>query len=1345
MYEIYINNRIAVVDGNKLPNIAAVSTKIKNEILVYSDTSPSSANKITEGTLTFTDNAAGSLEITLPPCNDAYNDLTPLLSEVIVNRDGKPIWYGRLLTVDEDFWKNKKCVFEGELSYLLDSLQTPQKYVMNNEDNNTASFIRRWLSQVIAKHNGAVEDYKRFTLGSTPSESDLDSFLGGTEQIEVTTNFENTLDVIKSNLLDIGLNVHVSISHDSFGKRIIDFKSGYTAHNESMQSINFGKNMLDYACNVDGSVYYTVIYPRGKKIDHQIDDDNAEYVPTIDTYVHDGIKYYEKVLDYSNPNADDNSKKRKDTYRYKAVSTKDDDVPYAKGWFVRYDYYRSTDREVVISDLKTYYTKKTDTRYSYEPVEIESLDSPVENGWYEREINLNIIGGDSLQSCYEYRKTKDKKVEYGKWYYKANSIELEKEFRNMIDNLPISELTNPKSKYLCDIYVGRYCRIADSYTTTGATHIEPPYAGTYIRAGEYFKIERRWHSQQGQFVYIYHYIGNEESDFLNEQVFSEVTPRFDSKKYNPAKNEWYTIQATGNNVGDLIDGRSNPNDIRNSYRKSGSSVIHYPQPYFQKFKEKIINFYPVTSPEKENSKDPFVNKWYELITDTNASECVSLVGSKTGMKSGDKLYIDGQTGKMYNLAGIKAFGYIYNVVDFDDADTPTKLLHKSLRYFRNFDYNQMTFEISALDLHLLNPNIKSFELLENIYCQSEPHGLNTDSNNILYFPVTEIAIDLLNPENTKYTLNGNTARSISKSASSSDKNFNKYVDDVKVVSENSILEAARRHADEIIKKSIDGSYAGFVYQYDQNLIATNSAYKKMTDSYKPVPVSADNPSLGDRALGFRVANGPTDDQSTGKGEWFAGGLGYYNRPNTKSNWNPPKVAITMDGHIVCDFIDTGTLRLSGSTRDTSSRSTTGSEKTSTYLEVWASDPVFDKNKKLIGRKEVQIGSWNEKGINITRGSIAIGLHYEKNPDGTLYTVPNFWVDADGCVYAHEGVITGTLIGTEVDPVTIQAKGSFNGSGSLDGTLTGTAKDITLEGSINGNNNATIKNVILDGISEARFSKADIDSGSISGVFKGSVYIGEIKNWDYKTYPNGTGYYTVIDKDGNMKIGYNKSIKDWNFYVSRDGVLTANSGVFRGTVSGGIVQGGRLRIGKNDFSDELTDAFGSSNSNSKKNKDWNNWIESIKKDPNNRENYNFYVGNEGDLYIGPPAYKGAGWNFRVTNKGHLYAKKGTFSGTVEGATIQGCTIKGGAIQQSAEYTEGKGKNKKKKVYQVLIADGRIKTQGTFIKICESLNNEDKENLALGHDYCAYEKDGKLKMVESKWLIQAAIECKQRNGG
>ena len=70
-------------------------------VMIYSDVSPTESRKADSPKLTLKDNAAGSLEITLPPGNAGYDILKRMTSEIIVSRDKQELWRGRILFLEE--------------------------------------------------------------------------------------------------------------------------------------------------------------------------------------------------------------------------------------------------------------------------------------------------------------------------------------------------------------------------------------------------------------------------------------------------------------------------------------------------------------------------------------------------------------------------------------------------------------------------------------------------------------------------------------------------------------------------------------------------------------------------------------------------------------------------------------------------------------------------------------------------------------------------------------------------------------------------------------------------------------------------------------------------------------------------------------------------------------------------------------------------------------------------------------------------------------------------------------------------------------------------------------------
>lgn len=100
---------------------------------------------------------AGSLEFSLPQTNSFYNSIRKLKTIVTVEMDDVEIFRGRVLSYDRNFNNIKKFYVEGNLAYLVDSVQKPEKYT-----GTTHALFHK----IIAAHNEQVEAEKRFEVGT---------------------------------------------------------------------------------------------------------------------------------------------------------------------------------------------------------------------------------------------------------------------------------------------------------------------------------------------------------------------------------------------------------------------------------------------------------------------------------------------------------------------------------------------------------------------------------------------------------------------------------------------------------------------------------------------------------------------------------------------------------------------------------------------------------------------------------------------------------------------------------------------------------------------------------------------------------------------------------------------------------------------------------------------------------------------------------------------------------------------------------------------------------------------------------------------------------------------------
>ena len=193
-------------------------------------------------------NKSGSFTCDVPSTNALYSNIQELASKVRVERDGTAIFYGRVVSVEKDFYGTKTLTCEGELAYLLDSIQPPKKY-----QNVT---MRGFLTSILSNHNASVEADKTLSLGMVTVTDTNDSLYR-------FTNWETTLDVLQDKLID-SLGGYIRVRHVGT-TRYLDYIEDYD--NTNTQTISFGENLLDYTDDLDASEVATRIIPLGSRLE----------------------------------------------------------------------------------------------------------------------------------------------------------------------------------------------------------------------------------------------------------------------------------------------------------------------------------------------------------------------------------------------------------------------------------------------------------------------------------------------------------------------------------------------------------------------------------------------------------------------------------------------------------------------------------------------------------------------------------------------------------------------------------------------------------------------------------------------------------------------------------------------------------------------------------------------------------------------------------------------------------------------------------------------------------------------------------------------------------------------
>ena len=272
-----------------------------NEQLFYDSESGSREGAVISPKLKIELSKAGSLGFTILPTHPMYDSFCRMKTYVRVMLDDEEIFRGRVLQIDDNLYMERTIQCEGDLSYLLDSVQGPtvvelkpagadnlHKQDSNYETTTNASIksqygpktraklsnasrtvaktnldtqiigdakIGQYFQNCINTHNQqmANDPQKQFTVGVvnvTPTDTVVDF---------TSTSYRDTKSAIDSDLLD---------SYGGFlqtrkvnGVVYIDYRK--EPGTDSTQQIKMGVNMVDMTNNQSADDLFTVYVPIG--------------------------------------------------------------------------------------------------------------------------------------------------------------------------------------------------------------------------------------------------------------------------------------------------------------------------------------------------------------------------------------------------------------------------------------------------------------------------------------------------------------------------------------------------------------------------------------------------------------------------------------------------------------------------------------------------------------------------------------------------------------------------------------------------------------------------------------------------------------------------------------------------------------------------------------------------------------------------------------------------------------------------------------------------------------------------------------------------------------------------
>lgn len=191
-----------------------------------------------------------SFTFDIHPNHPMYDALVQMKTQVCIYQDHDLIWEGRVIDNDDESDKTRSIVCEGEMGYLIDSIQQPY-----DEDFVLIEF----LEFLIDNHNRQADTWKQFKLGSVYVEEEGEADTARTSNDYQTT--KATLDSIRTKY-----GGHFVV-RKSDGVRYLDYIKEYT--HVSTQPITFGRNLLKVTKSSKGTDIKTALIPLGKAIGNE--------------------------------------------------------------------------------------------------------------------------------------------------------------------------------------------------------------------------------------------------------------------------------------------------------------------------------------------------------------------------------------------------------------------------------------------------------------------------------------------------------------------------------------------------------------------------------------------------------------------------------------------------------------------------------------------------------------------------------------------------------------------------------------------------------------------------------------------------------------------------------------------------------------------------------------------------------------------------------------------------------------------------------------------------------------------------------------------------------------------
>ena len=213
-----------------------------------------------------------SLTLSAPFEHPYLNLIKPMASTVICKKDETVVFEGRALDDGNDFYNTHTWICESCLSYLKDTVQPPYDY---------KGSLKGLLEYFLSVHNASVEKKKRFVIGKI-TVTDSNEYVAYS-----SLDYVVTLDAIREKLIKTH-GGYLQIRYVG-NEKVLDYLSDFP--DRSLQTVEFGKNLMDVKITRDHAERVTALIPLGAKIKATEETEEQSEKRLEITAVNDGKNY----------------------------------------------------------------------------------------------------------------------------------------------------------------------------------------------------------------------------------------------------------------------------------------------------------------------------------------------------------------------------------------------------------------------------------------------------------------------------------------------------------------------------------------------------------------------------------------------------------------------------------------------------------------------------------------------------------------------------------------------------------------------------------------------------------------------------------------------------------------------------------------------------------------------------------------------------------------------------------------------------------------------------------------------------------------------------------------------